>query len=278
MTATAREGETGAWRERVRRIIFEADTPAGRLFDVALLWVILVSVVAVMLESITSIGDEYGPALRIFEWTVTGHFTIEYALRLASVREPFRYARSFFGLVDLMAILPTFLSLLLPGSHSLLIIRSLRLLRVFRVLKLVSYLGEADVLMGAIRSSAVKVTVFLGTVLVLIAITGTAMYLIEGEENGFTSIPRSMYWAVVTMTTVGYGDIAPQTVLGQVLAVVVMIMGYSIIAVPTGIVSAELVGARHNPITTRSCPSCTSEGHTREARYCRDCGAELAPN
>ena len=266
-----------AWRERVRVIIFEADTPAGRLFDVALLWLIFGSVVAVMLESVTRIGAELGPALRIFEWIVTGLFTIEYALRLATVREPLRYARSFFGVVDLIAILPSFLSLQLPGTQPLLVSRSLRLLRVFQVLKLVSYLGEANVLMRAVRSSMAKVTVFLGTVLVLVAIAGTAMYLIEGEESGFTSIPRSMYWAVVTITTVGYGDIAPQTVLGQTLAAVVMIMGYCIIAVPMGIVSAELVEAKRNPITTRTCPTCTSEGHANEAHYCLDCGAELAP-
>jgi voltage-gated potassium channel len=267
-----------AWRERVRRIIFEADTPAGRLFDVTLLWIILGSIVAVMLESVTRIGAIYGPALRIFEWVVTGLFTIEYALRVATVREPLRYARSFFGIVDLIAILPSFLSLVLPGTQSLLMVRSLRLLRVFRVLKLVSYLGEANVLIRAVRASIAKVTVFLGAVLVLVAITGTAIYLIEGEKNGFTSIPRSMYWAVVTITTVGYGDIAPQTVLGQMVAAVVMLMGYCIIAVPMGIVSAELVEARRNPITTRTCPTCTSEGHTREAHFCLDCGGELAPN
>jgi voltage-gated potassium channel len=191
------------------------------------------------------------------------------------VPRPLRYARSFFGMVDLLAILPTYLSLLLPGSQSLLVIRALRLLRIFRVFKLARYLVEANVLALALRSSLPKVIVFIGTVLVLITIMGASMYLVEGAENGFTSIPRSMYWAIVTMTTVGYGDIAPTTVPGQVLAAVAMLMGYSIIAVPTGIVSAELVHAARRPDTTRVCTHCFSEGHAPGARFCRDCGASM---
>jgi voltage-gated potassium channel len=269
-------GERTAWRERTRIIIFEADTPAGRVFDVALIVVIVLSVVAVMLESVAEIRDDYAGWLRGTEWVITGLFTVEYLLRLACVDYPGRYARSFFGVVDLLAIVPTYLSVLLPGTQSLLVIRALRLLRVFRVFKLAHYLVEANVLLTALRSSAPKVIVFLGTVLVLVVIMGSSIYLIEGEASGFTSIPRSMYWAIVTMTTVGYGDIAPQTVIGQILASVIMIMGYSIIAVPTGIVSAELVGITRRPVTTRVCPSCLTEGHATDARFCRDCGAELA--
>lgn len=263
------------WRPRLREIIFEADTPAGRAFDVALLWAIVASVVAVMLESVVTVRELWGPWLRAFEWFITAVFTVEYALRLVCVSRPLAYARSFFGIVDLLAVLPSYVSLLLPGSQSLLVIRGLRLLRIFRVLKLAHYLGEANVLATALRTSTAKVTVFLGTMVVLVVILGALMYLIEGEEGGFTSIPRATYWAVVTMTTVGYGDIAPQTVPGQILAAVAMLMGYSIIAVPTGIVSAELVQAARRPVTTRVCPSCFSEGHMPMARFCRDCGAAL---
>ncbi len=268
--------ERGAFRERVREIIFEADTPAGKLFDVSLIGLILVSLLAVMLE--TTVGGDtiYDDWLIRIEWVITALFTVEYALRLWCVDRPLGYARSFFGIVDLLAILPTYLSLLFPGSQSLLVIRGLRLLRVFRVFKLAHYLGHANVLGRALRASGPKVIVFMGTVLILVVITGSAMYLIEGPEHGFTSIPRAMYWAIVTMTTVGYGDIAPETVAGQVLAALVMLLGYSIIAVPTGIVSAELVQAQRGPITTRSCPACSSEGHEREARYCKDCSAQLA--
>ena len=265
-------------RETLRRIIFEADTPAGKAFDVALLVVILASILAVMLESVDDIASDHGRWLRAFEWIVTVLFTVEYALRLASVKTPSRYARSFFGIVDVLAILPTYLSLILPGSQSLLVIRTLRLLRIFRIFKLTRYLFEANVLVIALRGSAPKVVVFLGSVLVLSVIMGTSVYIVEGKAAGFTSIPRSWYWAIVTMTTVGYGDIASQTVLGQVIAAVVMIMGYSIIAVPTGIVSAELVHAARRPVTTRSCPHCLSEGHLADARFCRDCGTPLAAN
>jgi voltage-gated potassium channel len=229
---TVSRGGREALRERVREIIFEAG-----------------SVAAVMLESIVDVKTEYDDWLRQAEWVITALFTLEYILRLWCVEAPSRYARSFFGIVDLLAILPTYMSLLLPGSQSLLVIRALRLLRIFRVFKLAHYLGQANVLATALRSSGPKVIVFMGTVLILIVITGSAMYLVEGPEHGFTSIPRSMYWAIVTMTTVGYGDLAPETPLGQVLAALVMLMGYSIIAVPTGIVSAELVqaGPAHVP-------------------------------
>lgn len=254
--------------------MFEADTPAGRLFDVLLLVVIVGSVVAVMLETVAVVQGRYAGALYAVEWVVTLLFTLEYLVRLWCVPRPVRYARSFFGIIDLLAILPTYLSLVLPGAQSMLVIRAFRLLRLFRVFKLTHYLVEANVLLTALRTSGPKVIVFLGTVLVLVVILGAGMYLLEGRAHGFTSLPRSMYWAIVTMTTVGYGDIAPQTIGGQVLAAVVMILGYSIIAVPTGIVSAELVQATREP-TTRVCTACFTEGHLRSARFCRDCGARL---
>ncbi len=264
-------------RERWREIIFEADTPAGKAFDVALLVAILASVLAVMLESVESVRVNAGAALRIAEWTFTVVFTAEYVARLVVVESPLRYARSFFGLVDLLAILPSYLSMLLPGAHSMLVIRALRLLRIFRVFKLGRFLGEQNLLLTSLRMSGAKVLVFLATVLILDLIVGSAMYLIEGEASGFTSIPISMYWAIVTMTTVGYGDIAPVTPVGQILAAVVMILGYSIIAVPTGIITAGIVDAARMPtaITTRSCRHCTTEGHLPTARYCWDCGGRL---
>jgi voltage-gated potassium channel len=236
---------------------------------------IILSVVAVMLESTASIADRYGPWLRIFEWVVTIIFTIEYLLRLYCVGKPARYARSFFGIVDLLAILPTYLSLIIPGAQSLLVIRALRLLRVFRVLKLAHYVGEASELTAALRASARKIIVFLGAVLTVVIIVGSMMYLIEGEANGFTSIPVSIYWAVVTMTTVGYGDIAPQTPLGKILASAIMIMGYGIIAVPTGIVSVELAGVTRKKVNTQACPDCGVGGHDLDAVHCKYCGSKI---
>ncbi len=265
------------WREQLRVILFEADTPAGKAFDVALLVTILISVSVVMAESVTPFRERFGLALDVAEWAFTALFTLEYVLRLIAVRRPLRYARSFFGVVDVLAILPTFLSLLVPGAESLLVIRGLRLLRVFRVFKLARFLGQASLLGRALYNSRHKVIVFLGTVLILVTILGAAMYLIEGEEHGFTSVPTSVYWAIVTMTTVGYGDITPQTVPGKSLAAMVMILGYSIIAVPTGIITAEIVEtAVGGKITTRGCPECLSEGHLEASRFCRDCGAPLA--
>jgi voltage-gated potassium channel len=264
-----------AWRDRLRIVIFGTDTPAGQAFDVALLVTILLSILAVMLESVREISDEHGAALRGAEWVFTALFGVEYVLRLASAGHAGRYARSPLGIIDLLAVLPTPLSLLMPGAQSLLVIRALRLLRVFRVFKLVGYMGEANVLVTALRSSRRKVGVFLGTVLILVLILGSAMYLVEGATNGFTSIPRAMYWAIVTMTTVGYGDIAPETVPGQILASVVMIIGYAIIAVPTGIVSAELIEG-HRRAATRICPACGRPGHEAGAHFCKDCGAPLS--
>ncbi len=263
-----------AWRKRWYVIIFEADTPAGKAFDVALLIAIVLSVVAVMLESAVGTEGDVDLWLRALEWGFTALFTVEYVVRLAVVSRPLGYARSFFGVVDLLAVLPTYLSLLLPGSQSLLVIRALRLLRIFRVFKLGRFLGEANLLLRALRTSRDKVIVFIATVLILVLILGALMYLIEGPENGFTSIPVAVYWAIVTVTTVGYGDLAPQTIAGQMLAACAMILGYSIIAIPTGIVTAELL-ENWRMATTRTCPACTSEGHEQGARFCKDCGVSL---
>ncbi len=264
------------WRERVHEIIFEAETPAGKRFDVVLLWAIVLSVVAVMLESVEAYRRDYGTALRAVEWGFTLLFTVEYVLRLLCIRRPVLYARSFFGLVDLCAILPTYLSVFVPGAQTLLVIRGLRLLRIFRLFKLARYVGEAAVLTDALRKSRFKIVVFVGGVLTLVVILGAFMYMIEGPERGFTSVPRAVYWAIVTLTTVGYGDVSPQTLPGQILAAVVMIMGYGIIAVPTGIVTGELVQAAQRHVSTRACRSCSHEGHDADADFCKFCGAELA--
>jgi voltage-gated potassium channel len=264
------------WKRRLHEVIFEADTVAGRRFDELLLGLILLSVVAVMLETVAAIEARHRAFLYATEWAFTLLFTVEYALRIACVGRPWRYVFSFFGLVDLLAILPTYASLLFPGTQALLVIRALRLLRVFRVLKLGRFLSEANVLLTALRNSRPKIVVFLGSVLTMMVIVAALMYLIEGAGNGFTSIPRALYWAVVTMTTVGYGDIAPQTVAGQTIAGVVMILGYSIIAVPTGIVSAEVTQAmKGQPVSTQSCPECAGEGHAWDAKHCKYCGARL---
>ncbi len=275
MTVRRDQSPPPAWRVRLHEVIFEADTAAGRAFDVLLLWCIVLSVLAVLLESVAAVHERYAWFLRAAEWAFTILFTVEYVLRLVSVGRPLLYAISFFGVVDLLAIVPTYLSVLLPGAQTLLVIRALRLLRMFRVLKLVRFVEEARVLGQALRASRHKITVFLGTVLTLVLIVGTLMYLVEGEANGFGSIPRGIYWAIVTLTTVGYGDIAPTTVLGQMLASVVMILGYSIIAVPTGIVTVELSKATQAQISTQACPQCSAEGHDTDAKHCKYCGARL---
>ena len=263
------------FRSRLHEVIFEADTPAGKAFDVALIAVILLSVLVVMLDSVTRIRQHYAGLLNNLEWIFTFLFTLEYLLRLFCVKRPLKYATSFFGIIDLLAVIPTYLSLLFPGSHYLIVIRVLRVLRIFRVLKLVQYLSEATLLTRALRASRRKITVFLFTVLVLVVIIGSLIYIIEGEAHGFTSIPRSIYWAIVTLTTVGYGDISPGTPLGQALAALVMILGYSIIAVPTGIVTAEISSAGKEEISTQVCPFCSAEGHDRDAKFCKYCGGKL---
>lgn len=263
------------WRRILHEVIFEAETPAGKAFDVGLIWAIILSVIAVLLESVAGIRGKYGTFLYLCEWFFTLLFSIEYILRLLSVRKPWRYAVSFFGIVDLMAILPTYLSVILPGTHYLLVIRVLRLLRVFRIFKLTGYLGEAYVIINALKASQKKISVFLLAVAALVIIIGSIMYVIEGEKNGFTNIPVSIYWAIVTLTTVGYGDLSPQTPLGKILAGIVMIAGYGIIAVPTGIVTVEFSQNRKKQISTEACPACGAEGHDPDALHCKYCGARL---
>ncbi len=283
-----------SFRERLGDIIFETDTPAARGFDVALLWAIVLSVALVLIESVTEVRTRYGGTLRTLEWGFTVLFTVEYVARIYSARRPLRYVRSFFGVIDALAILPTYLSVVLVGSQYLLVIRALRLLRVFRVLKAARYLGQAGVLVRALRASREKITVFLVTVLTMVLIIGSAMYLIEGPSNGFDSIPVAIYWSIVTLTTVGYGDIAPGTPVGKTLAAAVMILGYAIIAVPTGIVTSELTrasvfGSRPAPMAdpeptpgadaigsgSRSCDTCGASGHAADASFCRRCGTPL---
>ncbi len=264
------------WRSRMHEIIFEADTPEGKAFDVVLIWSIILSVTAVTLESVAIIRDQYGPALQAVEWFFTVLFSLEYILRLTCVRRPLRYARSFFGVVDLLAIVPTYISLLIPGSQYLLAVRILRLLRIFRVLKLTKYLSEARVINAALLASRRKISVFLFAMFTIMVIIGAVMYVVEGDEHGFTDIPTSVYWAIVTMTTVGYGDISPGTPLGKALASVVMIIGYSILAVPTGIVTVEISEAARRRISTQACPSCGRDGHDFDAVHCKYCGAPIA--
>jgi len=268
------ERELTGWRARGHEIIFESDTPAGKSFDVVLILAILASIAVVMLESIQGVRATHGLSLRRAEWTFTLLFTLEYLLRLRCVARPARYARSFFGVVDLLSILPTYLSVLIPGAQALQVIRTLRILRVFRVLKLAHYVAESETLVRALYASRRKIAVFMFAVLTLVIIFGSLMYLVEGPEHGFTSIPRGVYWAVVTMTTVGYGDISPQTSLGQTIATLIMILGYGIIAVPTGIVTAQLAYAPEG-VSGQSCPSCGAGGHKLDASFCRKCGARL---
>jgi voltage-gated potassium channel len=262
-------------RLKLHEIIFEADTKPGKIFDVILIAAIILSVIAVMLDSVRSINNNYGNLLYIVEWFFTILFSLEYLLRLFSIGRPLKYAFSFFGIVDLLAIIPTYLSLLFPGTQYLLVIRLLRVLRIFRVLKIVQYIGEARLLKQAMIASKRKIIVFLFAVLTMAVIVGSMIYLIEGEANGFSSIPKSIYWAIVTLTTVGYGDISPQTGLGQLLAAMLMIMGYGIIAVPTGIVTVEMGNLKHKGVTAQSCPDCGSEGHDPDAIYCKYCGEKL---
>ena len=262
------------WRQKIYEVVFEAETPAGRIFDITLISLILLSVLAVFLESVRSIREIYGQELYSAEWAFTILFTVEYVLRLLSVRRPMRYVFSFYGIVDLLAILPTYISLFVPGTQYLLVIRILRLLRIFRVLKLTSYISESRVISTALRASRQKIIVFLVAVLTIVTVVGSLMYVVEGEEHGFTDIPTSIYWAIVTLTTVGYGDLSPKTGLGKLLASVVMIMGYGIIAVPTGIVTGELIRAGKSA-STHVCPECHAEPHDLDAVYCKYCGTKL---
>jgi voltage-gated potassium channel len=263
------------WQARLHEIIFESDTPAGKAFDIVLLGSITLSVIVVLVESIASVRAQHGPLLIALEWCFTVLFTAEYILRLLSVRRPRLYATSFFGIVDLLSILPSYLSLVMPGTQYLLVIRILRLLRIFRILKLVDYLNEAGALGRALWASRRKISVFLLTVVTMVVIIGTLIYVVEGEEHGFRDIPTSIYWAVVTLTTVGYGDLAPKTPLGQLLASIAMLLGYGIIAVPTGIVTLELTRSATQTISNQTCPTCAREGHDRDASFCKYCGSHL---
>jgi voltage-gated potassium channel len=267
----------GRLRQRLFEVVFESDTWAGRAFDLALLWAIILSVAAVLIESEPGIASANEHRLKVAEWTFTVLFSVEYLLRLAAVERPLRYATSFFGLVDLLAILPGWLSLILPGAQALLVVRVLRLLRVFRILKLGRYLGEASTLLGALRASRPKITVFLTFVGLVVIVVGALMHLIEGDSKGFESIPASMYWAISTLSTVGYGDVVPITPLGKALASALMIVGYGVLAVPTGIVSVEIARASARPVSGQACPGCTRAGHDVDAVHCKYCGATLNP-
>ena len=264
------------WRLRLYTIIFEADTRAGRAFDLALIWAILASVAVVVLDSMQSVHDRFGALFLVLEIGFTLLFTLEYLARLLCVRKPWRYARSVFGVIDLVAVLPTYLALFVPGLNALIDVRILRLLRIFRVLKMGAYVAEYRALGSALAASRRKIFVFITFVLMVVLVMGTLMYVVEGPNNGYTSIPVSIYWAITTMTTVGFGDITPKTDLGRMIASGMMLLGWGILAVPTGIVSAEFSAqrARREP-TTRTCHECLSEGHEAGARYCRDCGAKL---
>lgn len=262
-------------QHKLHEIIFEADTAPGKAFDLILIVVILISVFVVMLESVESFRVEYGSIFTILEWIFTILFTIEYFARIISLKKPIQYIKSFYGIIDVLAFMPMYFSLLIAGTPALVVFRVMRLLRIFRVLKLVRYLSEANKLFYALKASLPKITVFIVSMVCITLLIGTFMYMIEGGENGFSSIPSSIYWAIVTMTTVGYGDIAPVTVMGQTLASFVMILGYGIIAVPTGIVTSEIQNARLKEISTKACPSCSKEGHDADAVYCKGCGEKL---
>jgi voltage-gated potassium channel len=272
------------WKTKLHDIIYEADTPAGKLFDVILLIAIIASIILVMLESIKSFDENYHNFLNISEWIITILFSFEYIARVITVKKPFRYIFSFYGIIDLLSTIPKYISLLFGGIHALVALRALRLLRIFRILKLARYLGASNMLVSALKSSRAKISVFLFAVLILCIIFGTLMYLIEGEASGFSSIPISVYWCIVTLTTVGFGDIAPVTPLGQLIAAIIMILGYGIIAVPTGIVSAEYT-AQNKSLTppkkdkihlnTKSCTNCSAENHKDSAEFCYNCGHNL---
>ena len=266
------------WKERLHEIVFEVDTPAGKSFDVALIGAICASVAVVVLSTLPSAADEpYRTVFLTLEWVFTALFTAEYLLRLLIVRHPWRYATSFFGIIDLLSILPAFIGLIVPGGERLLVVRTLRLLRIFRVFKLARYLSEASALRTALIESRQKIAVFLSTVLIVILIASAMMHIVEGNAGNtdFDSMPSSMYWAIITMTTVGYGDITPITILGKLTTAILVLVGYSLIIIPTGIIGAEIAGHGKTSITTRSCPSCMLEGHDQNAKFCKACGERL---
>jgi len=264
-----------SWKRKLHQVIYESDTRTGKVFEIILLAMIILSVIVVLLDSVISIHNRYGDLLLLLEWIITVIFTIEYILRIISTVRARSYIFSFYGIVDFLAILPTYLSLILVGSHYLAILRIMRLLRIFRILKLARYIGASRYLIISLNHSRHKIAVFLWVVFLIVIIMGSLMYLIEGPENGFTSIPRSVYWSIVTLTTVGYGDIAPSTVMGQALASLIMIIGYSIIAVPTGLVTAEIIKLSSKELSTKSCCCCNNENHDSDAKFCKYCGTEL---
>ena len=270
---------TNSFRQKIHEIIFEADTTNGKLFDIILLAAILLSIVGVMLESVYEIDRKYHELIIAFEWGFTILFSIEYFFRIYAVNRPFKYIFSFMGIVDLLAIIPTYLIFILPAAHSLSVVRAIRLIRIFRIFKLSRYLRGAHTMQIALRSSRPKIIVFLLSVILLVIILGTLMYVIESgaRTNGFENIPNSIYWAIITLTTVGYGNIVPMTIFGKIVASFIMILGYGIIAVPTGIVTAEFSRKRKEKVNTQVCPDCTAEGHEIEAKFCNKCGAELNP-
>ncbi|WP_343732284.1 ion transporter [Duganella sp.] len=264
------------WRAQLYAIIFESDTPKGRAFDLTLIGAILLSVLVIVLTSVQSIASEYGAWLHGAEWFFTVLFTIEYIGRCLCVQRPVVYARSFFGIIDLMSILPSYLSLFVPGAHVIMGVRILRLLRIFRILKLVLYIQEYSMLGDALLASRRKIFVFLSVVFLIVFLLGTVMYVVEGPEHGYTSIPTAVYWAISTMTTVGFGDLVPKTDIGRAIASFMMLLGWGILAVPTGIISSEITHQRgQRALLPRICPSCLSPGHEPGARYCKDCGAQL---
>tara|TARA_R110002051_G_scaffold56046_8_gene103983 strand:- start:33224 stop:34081 length:858 start_codon:yes stop_codon:yes gene_type:complete len=280
------EDKLVAWKNKLHEIIYEADTPMGKLFDIILFFIIIFSVILIMLESVKAIDAEYHEILFILEWIVTIFFTIEYIARIICIKKPSHYIFSFYGIIDFLSTIPLYISYIFAGSQVLLAVRAFRLLRVFRILKLVQFLGEASQLKRALKASRAKITVFLFAVLIASVMMGTLMYLIEGDEAGFTSIPTSIYWTIVTLTTVGYGDIAPITPQGQAIATIIMLLGYGIIAVPTGMVTAEFArqgkdktgespGNRYVHVNTQCCPTCSKEGHRDDATHCYNCGSIL---
>lgn len=266
------------WKQKLHEIIYEADTREGKLFDVILLIAIIASILLVMLESVASFDEKYHNFLNISEWVITILFSLEYFFRIIAIKKPLKYIFSFYGIIDLLSTIPKYLSFILVGSHSLVALRALRLLRIFRILKLGRYIGASNRLLVSLKASKAKIAVFLFFVVILCIILGTIMYMIEGEENGFSSIPRSVYWAIVTLTTVGYGDIAPHTPLGQFIASIIMILGYGIIAIPTGIVTSEMTkNTLELDTNTQSCPNCLTDNHKEKAIFCHNCGSILNP-
>lgn len=264
------------WQLRLHETIYESETRAGKIFDITLLACILISILVVMLDSVDTLHAKYGRLFYIIEWIFTIIFTIEYILRLICIRYPHKYVFSALGLIDLLAVLPSYLTVFGVGAHSLLVLRALRLLRIFRIFRLVHFLSEMQFLSIALMNSMRKISIFILFVITTVIILGSVIYLVEGQQNGFTSIPQSIYWAIVTITTVGYGDIAPVTPLGKLIASFIMLLGYGIIAVPTGIVTTEMaIAARSRRQGASACPSCGREGHDHDARFCKFCGGKL---